>query len=136
MRLQIEVKGESLVAEIAFVGFLARVDQHMSLELGIIQEALTTPIMCALEQLVAMDSVVLLQACPVVEDFATGVKRTPKHLWLLLGASTIWSATCHSSSSLLKKATSCWLRTRIHRCRFVLAIYRLFQTVCLLWARL
>jgi hypothetical protein len=93
MRFEVEVEGESLVAKITFVWFLASVDQHMPLELGVVQEALTASIMSALEQLVTVDSVVFLQACSVVEDFATGLQRASEHLWLLLGASTVGSAT-------------------------------------------
>lgn len=133
---EVEVKGESLVAKIAFVWFFASVDQHMPLELGVIEEALATSIVGALEQLIAVDSIVFLQACSVVEDFATGLQRASKHLWLLLGAPSVWSTTHQSSCSLLEK-TSTWLRARVQRRSLVLAIYGgLLQTFCLLRAGL
>ena len=93
VRAEVEVEGESLVAKITFVRFLAGVDQHVPLELGVVEEALATSVVGALEQLVAVDSIVFLQACSVMEDFATGLQRASKHLWLLLGAPSVWSTT-------------------------------------------
>lgn len=49
VRLQIEVKGESLVTELALVRLFARVHQHMPLEFGVVQESFATAIVGALE---------------------------------------------------------------------------------------
>lgn len=49
VRLQVEVKGESLVTELTFVGLFARVHQHMPLEFGIVQESFAAAIVGALE---------------------------------------------------------------------------------------
>ena len=65
----------------------------MPLELGVIEEALATAIVGALEQLVTVDSIVFLQACSVMEDFATGLQWASEHLGLLLGASSVWPTT-------------------------------------------
>lgn len=136
MRFEVEVKGESLIAKITFVWFFAGVDQHVPLELGVVEEALAASVVGALEQLVAVDGIVLLQACSVVEDFATGLQRASKHLRLLLSAPSVWSTTHQSSCSLLEK-TSTWLRARIQRCSLILAIHGgLLQAFCLLRASL
>ena len=65
----------------------------MPLELGVIEEALATSVVGALEQLVTVDSIVFLQACSVMKDFAAGLQRASEHLGLLLGASSVWPTT-------------------------------------------
>jgi hypothetical protein len=61
MSLQVEIEREALATEVAPVGFLACMDQHMPFELCIIEESLSTAVIRALEQFVAVDRVVLLQ---------------------------------------------------------------------------
>ena len=61
MSLQVEIEREALAAEVAPVGFLACMDQHVPFELCIIEESLPTAFICALEQFVAVDRVVFLQ---------------------------------------------------------------------------
>lgn len=68
---QIEVERKSLVAEIALVWFFTGVNKHVSFELGVVEESLTTAFVGALEELVAVDCVMLFQTCSVVEDFST-----------------------------------------------------------------
>lgn len=42
VRLEVEVEREALAAEVALVGFLPRVHQHVPLQLRVIQEPLPT----------------------------------------------------------------------------------------------
>jgi hypothetical protein len=49
VRLQVEVKRESLVTELTFVRLFARVHQHMPLEFGVVQESFAAAIVGALE---------------------------------------------------------------------------------------
>jgi len=71
MCLQVEVEREPFRAKVALVRLLSRMHQHVSLKLCIIQKALTTAVVRALEELVSMNSVVLLQRCPIVENLST-----------------------------------------------------------------
>lgn len=68
MGLEVEVKRKAFRAQVAFVGFFTCVDQHVPLQLRVVQESLPTSVVGALKQLVAMHSVVLLQTGPVVEN--------------------------------------------------------------------
>lgn len=61
VRLQVEVEREPLAAQVALVGLLAGVHEHVPLELRVVKEPLATALMSALEQLIAMDRIVLLQ---------------------------------------------------------------------------
>lgn len=47
-------------------------NQHMSLELSVVQEALLAAFVSALEEFIAVHSHVLFERCPVVEGLATG----------------------------------------------------------------
>lgn len=45
----------------------------MPFKFGIIQESLTTAIMSALEQFVSVDSIMFLETCSIMENFATAL---------------------------------------------------------------
>lgn len=77
MSLEVEIKGKSLVTKLTFVWFLTllnneleiilnekctySVNEHVSLQFGIIQESLTASFVRALEQLIPVNCVVFLQ---------------------------------------------------------------------------
>lgn len=67
--------------------------QHVPLELGVVKEPLSAALVSALKQLVAVDSVVLLQGGAVVEDLAAAFERTLEDLWLRVGGTTGAAAT-------------------------------------------
>ena len=66
--LKVEVEAESFSADFALVRLLTRVNQHVPLQLCIVQESLLAPGMHARIQLVPMHSHVFLETGPIVED--------------------------------------------------------------------
>ena len=108
MGFQVKIKGESLAAELTLIWLLASVNQHVPLELGIVKESLAATWVGALEELVAMDRVVLLQRGTVVEDLAAALQRASENFWLSLCATSVWSTSNLSSGPFLEQHGHCW----------------------------
>lgn len=79
-----------------------RVDQHVSLQFGVVQESLAAALMGTLEELIAVHCVVLLQTCPIVEDLAAALQGAPEDLGLLVRGSTCGSAAHHAARALFQ----------------------------------
>ena len=61
MSLEVEIKRKPLVAEIALVRFLACMNEHMTLEFGVVKKSFAAALISALKEFVAMDGIVFLQ---------------------------------------------------------------------------
>ena len=81
----------------------------MPFKFGIIQESLTTAIMSALEQFVSVDSIMFLETCSIMENFATALKRASEDLGLLVAGATGWSSSHHAARTLFEKSRSYWV---------------------------
>jgi hypothetical protein len=60
--------------------------------------------MSALEKFVAMHGVMLFEACPIMENFATALQRAPENLGLLVAGAAGGSTTHHAAGTLFQKS--------------------------------
>ena len=72
----------------------------MPLELSVVQEPLSASFVGALEQLVAVNGIVLLEGGAVIEYLAAGFQRAAEDPWLLLARLAVWSPSNVASGSL------------------------------------